>query len=650
MNKPIFNNTYITTLLFVSIITLSLLSFNEPEKQPVNDAYSSFYRNSILDFKKTENELVEMIQQEDFHQGTDCNKFLLKIYEARIKLKAADFWLRYLEPIAYKRINGPLPVEWETEVFEKFEKPYKREGAGLSLAELHLEGKNIYKDTLSSLVKRSLNAADVYLADSITTHLQTYHHFFLANRLFLLNLGAIYTTGFECPNPENIIPELLYMLEAVANIYEAFDNSYPQFKVHKEYQALYKQAITFVKSQPANPEKFDHFVFIRDYVNPLFSLNQQMIRDYHIVSDNFNDYSLDNNSISIFDKSLYKGQNEKGIYLPVDDENVLDEIRQVGKLLFYDPVLSGNNKRSCASCHKPTEYFTDTSGPVSLQFDNRQSLTRNTPSLINAVYNHLLMLDGKHTSLLDQAKEVVSNPIEMDGNRDEIVKKVLSCGIYEKAFRKFVKLTPNSKKISIDHIVSAVILYYSSFSKYQAAFDDAMNRKTTLDKEVIMGFNIFMSKAQCGTCHFVPMFNGVKPPYTGSEFEVAGTPADTSFTKLSTDIGRGQVNPAGEMIHAFRTGTIRNAAHTGPYMHNGVYKTLDEVIRFYDTGGGAGNGLKVVNQTLSSDSLKLTNQEKRQLIAFIHSLDEQIQFETPPSSLPVSNNKTLNTRKVGGEY
>lgn len=260
------------------------------------------------------------------------------------------------------------------------------------------------------------------------------------------------------------------------------------------------------------------------------------------------------------------------------------------------------------------------------------------------------MLDGKHTSLLNQAKDVVSNPIEMNGSSDEIVKKVLSCGTYEKAFRKFVKLTPNSKKISIDHIVSAVILYYSSFSKYQADFDYAMNKKKNLTEDAVKGFNIFMSKAQCGTCHFVPMFNGVKPPYTGSEFEVAGTPVDTLFTKLSPDIGRALINPAGEMMHAFRTGTIRNAAHTGPYMHNGIYKTLDEVIRFYDTGGGAGNGLKVINQTLSPDSLKLSSPEKKQLIAFIHSLDEQIQFETAPTSLPASNNKSLNTRKVGGEY
>ena len=122
-----------------------------------------------------------------------------------------------------------------------------------------------------------------------------------------------------------------------------------------------------------------------------------------------------------------------------------------------------------------------------------------------------------------------------------------------------------------------------------------------------------MSKAQCATCHFVPQFNGVKPPYIGSEFEVLGVPKDIAFKSLNDDKGRHGVNPADEMDHAFRTGTIRNIAYTAPYMHNGVFKTLNEVIDFYDVGGGAGKGLSVTNQTLSSDSLKLTAEEKQDL-------------------------------------
>ena len=159
-----------------------------------------------------------------------------------------------------------------------------------------------------------------------------------------------------------------------------------------------------------------------------------------------------------------------------------------------------------------------------------------------------------------------------------------------------------------------------------------------------------MSKAQCGTCHFVPQFNGVKPPYTGSEFEVIGVPEDSSYKRLSPDKGRYEINPVKEMMNAFRTGTVRNAAHTRPYMHNGAFQTLDQVIDLYNEGGGVGKKLAVENQTLSSDPLNLTQEEKNNLLAFIQSLNENIIFEDPPSALPVSSDKKLNKRKVGGEY
>ncbi len=159
-----------------------------------------------------------------------------------------------------------------------------------------------------------------------------------------------------------------------------------------------------------------------------------------------------------------------------------------------------------------------------------------------------------------------------------------------------------------------------------------------------------MSKAQCATCHFAPQFNGVKPPFVGSEFEVLGVPADTGYKKLNTDQGRWLINPATETLRAFRTGTIRNADHTKPYMHNGIFNSMQQVIDFYDGGGGAGRKLDVPNQTLSSDSLRLSPAEKKDLVLFISSLTEKIEFEEPPATLPTSTDKKLNKRKVGGVY
>ena len=312
--------------------------------------------------------------------------------------------------------------------------------------------------------------------------------------------------------------------------------------------------------------------------------------------------------------------------------------------------LSANNRRSCASCHKPTEYFTDTTQATAFQFDHQQRLPRNTPSLINATFNHLIMLDGKHISLQDQAKEVMHNSAEMNNIEKDLVKKVMSCRDYKDAFKKYLRYTPEEKEVSLSHIVSAITFYYADFSNYSAPFDDAVNNKQAVSEDVKKGFNLFMSKAQCGTCHFLPVFNGVKPPYIGSEFEVIGVPEDSGYHKLSADKGRYGVNPAGEMMNAFRTGTVRNSTFTKPYMHNGVFQTLDQVIDLYDAGGGAGKKLAVKNQTLSTDSLRLSKDEKRQLIAFIHSLNENVIFDKAPGSLPASANKELNKRRPGGEY
>lgn len=238
----------------------------------------------------------------------------------------------------------------------------------------------------------------------------------------------------------------------------------------------------------------------------------------------------------------------------------------------------------------------------------------------------------------------------MSCKEDDVVKKVMSCKDYAFAFKDLLKYTPEEREVTLDHIASAVTYYFCKFSEGYAPFDNAMNLGEDISTDVRKGFNIFMSKAQCGTCHFVPQFNGVKPPYVSSEFEVLGIPADKKFIKPSTDKGRYNVNPTDETANAFRTGTIRNAAHTKPYMHNGVFTTMEEVIDFYDAGGGIGHGFKLTNQTLSSDSLRLTKEEKRCLIAFIGSLNENIQFDTAPEELPRSKIKILNTRKPVGDY
>ncbi len=631
---------------FWVIIACIILSFSHD--QSLN--YSQHYNRKIIFFSRTENELLSFVNNQKSLDSSNILAIKAKIDSTRKTMKTVDFWLRYLDPLAYKNINSPLPVEWETEVFEKFEKPYKRIGAGLTLSYLYLDEPNPNRDTLAAYITKAITATDGYLNDSITGNIITYHHFYLCNRLYLLNLAAIYTTGFECPNTDAVIPELKNMIGAVNGIYASFNSSFPATALPDTYTILAQKMQTFVAAQPNDYTQFDHYTFIKNYVNPLFAINQELILKYSVTSRSNIDYSLNKKATSIFDKNLYNGQNAKGIYLRVKDSATLAEIEHVGKLLFYDPILSGNNMRSCGSCHKPTQYFTDTTIRTAVNFTRTGQLARNTPSLINAGYNHLLMLDGKHISMQNQGKDVITNADEMAGDENKILKKVLSCTEYKNTFKGLLKHTPQEPEITFEHIVSAISYYYNKFSLFSAPFDDAMNQLKTLNSQEIAGFNLYMSKAQCGTCHFVPQFNGVKPPYVGSEFEVLGVPNDTGYTSLSPDKGRYGINAATETQNAFRTGSIRNASYTAPYMHNGVFKNMEQVIDFYDGGGGAGRGLVVTNQTLSSDSLHLSKSEKANLIAFIQSLNEQIEFEAPPKTLPKSKLKALNNRKPIGEY
>jgi len=152
--------------------------------------------------------------------------------------------------------------------------PYKREGAGLTLAALYLEEKNIEKDTLLNLIQASINATEIFAADSITKELKIYQSFYLCNRLFLLNLSAIYTTGFECPDTARIIPELRLILDGVDRIYTAFNKSFPERPLTGHYLTLYKKLLAFVNMQSLNYSEFDNFIFIKEFINPLFAINQ----------------------------------------------------------------------------------------------------------------------------------------------------------------------------------------------------------------------------------------------------------------------------------------------------------------------------------------------------------------------------------------
>ena len=257
---------YILVFLLGVIAVLFYSSFDFKSET----TYHQFYKSQIYQFINSQEFAYKTLK--NGNSILNKNTQISNLEKARLDLKKVDFWLRYLEPLAYKKINAPLPVEWETEVFEKYEKPYKREGSGLTLARLYLDEDVVQKDTLLAYYEHSISASQVFINDTILAKMQSHDHFYLCNRLFLLNVASIYSTGFECPDTSQVIPELQVMLQAVKQIYDVYQVSFPDYKLTQIYLNTYDSLLYFIQNQPKNYSQFDHFTMIQKYINPLYQI------------------------------------------------------------------------------------------------------------------------------------------------------------------------------------------------------------------------------------------------------------------------------------------------------------------------------------------------------------------------------------------
>ena len=323
----------------------------------------------------------------------------------------------------------------------------------------------------------------------------------------------------------------------------------------------------------------------------------------------------------------------------------------LGRMLFYDPILSGNNQRACASCHRPEYGFAE---PIatSVMFGQEGVVARNAPTLLNVGFQKAFFLDASTTYLEDQVVVVNQNVNEMHGNFAQLANKLNGSLDYQQLFKAAFKGTSDTT-ISKDGIVKAIASFERTLISMNSKFDKYMrNESVSLTSSEKNGFNLFMGKAQCGTCHFAPFFNGTVPPnFDKSEWEIIGVPANANNKKLDPDLGRYQVAKMDIHQYAFKTTTVRNVEYTAPYMHNGVYKDLNQVLDFYNKGGGIGHGYEVPNQTLPSDSLNLSSSEMNDIIAFMNTLSDTVGLTQKPNQLPLvlMNGKELK-RKIGGEY
>ena len=334
---------------------------------------------------------------------------------------------------------------------------------------------------------------------------------------------------------------------------------------------------------------------------------------------------------------------------------------ELGRKLFFDPILSGDNRRACASCHRPAQAFAEPTqrsagfrAPTGRPGDTAAVGERNAPSLVYAAYQTAQFWDLRAGIIEDQIGHVVSGHQEFNTTFAAIRTKVAAVPAYAADFaRAFTDA--GAEPVSEANLSSALAQYVRSLAGWNSPFElYARGERDTLDPAAGRGFNLFMGKARCGTCHFPPAFNGTVPPlYRETESEVLGVPADDDplHPAPDPDPGRFRVRKAALWKGAFKTPTVRNAAMTAPYMHNGQLADLESVLRFYNAGGGQGMGLPIPNQTLPPDSLGLSSVERKDLIAFLNSLGDDPLKADAPGVLPRSpQSPEPAVRRPGGEY
>lgn len=442
-----------------------------------------------------------------------------------------------------------------------------------------------------------------------------------ASRQELVRIFTLGVTGFDTPGSLNALPEARAALIALQQVTKPLMDS--TARVNK----LFTAANTFLL-QARDFSTFDRLTFLKQYINPLFEQLLQLHKQLNLTTTqgltgkpaSFNYYS--NNLFAADFLNPY-------YYSLLKKDRDSESLTRLGKKLFYDKRLSRAANLSCGSCHQPERAFTD-GVAKSFTGEGYKTVQRNAPSLINAVYADRYFYDLRSFDVEDQAGQVIKNHLEFDTDFPELLQKINADTAYINAFGRVFNST--NKTISRPQFSSALTSYIISLRSFNSEFDQFVRgEKKTISPKVKDGFNLFMGKANCGTCHYAPLFSGLVPPvYRESEGEVIGVLEKPLQRRVDSDKGRGVNKVFHEDLYiyqnAFKTVTVRNAAVTAPYFHNGAYKTLDQVIDFYDHGGAAGIGLgnELPNQTLAPDSLHLSKYEKGALVAFLHSLTDSL--------------------------
>lgn len=333
----------------------------------------------------------------------------------------------------------------------------------------------------------------------------------------------------------------------------------------------------------------------------------------------------------------------------------------LGKFIFFDKTLSQPSGQACATCHQPSQAFANSNISVSPGADGVRFGNRNAPSIAYASYTvdwHYnsedetwmggFFLDGRASTMLEQAKAPFLNPLEMGNHSAQaIIDKILAGQyrqVFENVYGRDIWQDPTK---AFDAVADALVVYQSSDDfapRFSSKYDAYLQGKTPLTAQEKQGLELYeaQDKGNCAACHpSQPGENGQRPVFTDFSYDNLGVPKNQKlpfyqmakmYNKLGTDyVDKGLAdnahikNPAAQR-GKFKVPSLRNIALTAPYMHNGVFSTLQQSIEFYNTRDLDDKwGQPEVSDNVNKDELgdlKLSAQEIKDLVVFLETLSD----------------------------
>lgn len=316
--------------------------------------------------------------------------------------------------------------------------------------------------------------------------------------------------------------------------------------------------------------------------------------------------------------------------LPNPREGFTPQQIDLGRYLFFDPVLSKDGTLSCSSCHQPDKGFTD-GLRTSVGFGSAK-LLRASPSLWNVSFYHRFFWDGRANSLEEQMEGPLYSKDEMATTKEELVKKLNQIGLYRDLFQQAFPIK-RTTEITLEEIYTAIVAFESSLISLNSRYDQyAHGYSEALNAKEIEGLNIFRSfVARCAECHTPPLF-------TNQQLAVIGLAEPNQKPR---DVGAEKVFNDSSLRAAFRVPSLRNIDLTAPYTHSGRFDSLRQMVEFYNLGRG--------HEVPKNEKLtlhwhiwepNLSNYELDRIVDFLKTLtDESFKPKTPTLIPSIANNE-----------